>query len=112
MALVDAKRCCIRAVRGAHSWFRKIAPGFCQPTTGKLSLPVNQAVNGYLFQIREGEGSKRRGIGFAFHQLCPGYSGPHIPTAPYGYLAMGNLFPFLVDAKSLPSCSLLIRPQG
>ena len=27
-------------------------------------------------------GSERRGMGFAFHQLCPRYSGTLTPTAP------------------------------
>ena len=47
--------------------------------TGKY---VNPAENGYLFRIREGYGSKRRGIGSAFHQLCPRYSGTLIPIVP------------------------------
>ena len=40
------------------------------------------AVNGYLFRIREGKGSEMRGMGSAFHQLCPRYSGTLLPTAP------------------------------
>ena len=53
--------------------------GLCHARTGKLSL---SAVNGYLLQIREGQGSERRGMGSAFHQLCPRYSGTLTPTAP------------------------------
>ena len=59
---------------------REFEAGLCNATTGKISL-VNPAVNGYLFQIREGLGSERRGMGFAFHQLCPRYSGTLTPTA-------------------------------
>ena len=32
-------------------------------------------INGYLFRIREGKDSKRRGMGSTFHQLSPRYSG-------------------------------------
>ena len=46
------------------------------------TLSVNPALNGYLFRIRAGYGSKRRGVGSAFHQLCPRYSGTLTPTAP------------------------------
>ena len=41
---------------------------------------VNPAVNGYFF--REGQGSEMRGMGSAFHQLCPIYSRTLNPTAP------------------------------
>ena len=34
-------------------------------TTEKLSLLTS------IFLIREGQGIERRGMGFAFHQLCP-----------------------------------------
>ena len=45
------------------------------------TLSVHPAVNGYLFRIREGQGSERRGMGFAFHLLCPRYNGTLMPTA-------------------------------
>ena len=54
--------------------------GLRHATTGKLS--VNPAENEYLFRIREEQGSERRGMGSAFHQLCPRYSGILSPTAP------------------------------
>ena len=38
------------------------------------TLTVDQAVNEYLFRIREGKGSEMRGMGFSFDQLCPRYS--------------------------------------
>ena len=46
------------------------------------NLSVNPAVNEYLFLIREGYGSERRGMGSTFHQLCLRYSGTLTPTAP------------------------------
>ena len=46
------------------------------------TLNANPAVNGYLFRIREGLGSERRGMGSAFHQLCPRYIGTLTPIAP------------------------------
>ena len=49
--------------------------------TGKLSLSTQQKM-GTFFRIREGLGSERRGMGSAFHQLCPRYSGTLTPTAP------------------------------
>ena len=45
-------------------------------------LSVSPAVNGYIFRIREGKGSERRGMGSTFHQLCPIYSRTLTPTAP------------------------------
>ena len=59
---------------------REFEAGLRRATTGKLS--VNPAVNGYLFRIRKGKGSERRGMGSAFHQLCPRYSGTLTPTVP------------------------------
>ena len=41
----------------------------------RLGDSVNPAANGYLFQTREANGSERRGMGFAFHFLCPRYIG-------------------------------------
>ena len=37
----------------------------------RQNIYVNQAVNRYFFQIREGQGSERREMGFAFHMQCP-----------------------------------------
>ena len=52
-----------------------------QKVTVKRELEaVNPAVNGYLFQIREGQGSESRGMDSAFYQLCPRYSGTLTPT--------------------------------
>ena len=52
----------------------------CHAMNGKLS--VNPAVNGYLLRIREGEGTERRGMGYAFHQLCQRYNRTLTSTAP------------------------------
>ena len=41
----------------------------------------NTVVNPELFQIKEEQGSKKRGM-VSFHQLCQRYSGPLTPTAP------------------------------
>ena len=46
------------------------------------AFSVNPAVNWYLFQIREGKGSERRGICSAINMLCPGCSGFLTSTAP------------------------------
>ena len=43
----------------------------------RKTLSVNPAVNGYLFRIREG--SERKGMGSAFHRLCPRYNGALTP---------------------------------
>ena len=60
------------------AWVR----GSASPCGDWKTLSVNPAVNEYLFRIREGYGSERRGMGSAFHQLCPRYSGTLTPTAP------------------------------
>ena len=46
-------------------------------TLRQLETSIYPAVNGYLFQIREGQR-----MGSAFHQLCPRYNGPLTLTAP------------------------------
>ena len=56
--------------------------GWASPCYDWKTLSVNPAVNGYLFRIREDKGRERRGMGSAFHQLCPKYSGTLTPTAP------------------------------
>ena len=66
--------------------------GLHHAMTGKLS--VNPAVNGYLFQIREGQGSERRGLSSAFRQLCPKYSGTLTPTASTA-IRVWEIFTFL-----------------
>ena len=53
-----------------------------EPCGDWKTLFVNPAENGNLFRIREGQGSERRGMSSAFHQLCPRYSGTLTPTAP------------------------------
>ena len=60
------------------------------------SLSVNPAVNGYLFQIRESQGSKRRGMGSAFHHLCPRYSGTLTSTATMA-IRLWETFTFLLS---------------
>ena len=60
---------------------RKIVISSSGFAMGRLeTLSVDPAVNGYLFRIREGLGSERRGIGSTFHQLCLCWS--LTPTAP------------------------------
>ena len=56
----------------------ELEAGFRHATTGKL----NPAINGYLFRIREGEGSYRKGMGSASHQLNLRYNGALTPTVP------------------------------
>ena len=60
----------------------------------RLENSVNPALNGYLFQIREGLGTERRGMGSGFHQLCPRYSGTLTPTAPTA-IRLWETFTFL-----------------
>ena len=73
-----------RVVRAARLWCRK-SPYRVKSRLGsamrRLENSVNQAENGYLFRIREGQGSERRGMGSAFHQLCWRYSGTLTPIA-------------------------------
>ena len=71
-----------RVVRAARLWCRKSPYRVSSRLGDWKTLSVNPAENGYLFRIREGQGSERRGMGSAFHQLCPRYSGTLIPTAP------------------------------
>ena len=69
----DLREACSWVVRAAWLWCRKspegceFEAGLCHPTTENS---VNPAVNGYIFRIREGSGSKRRGMGSAFHFSC------------------------------------------
>ena len=37
----------------------------------RLENSVSAAINGYLIRIMEGKGSEGRGMGSAFHMLCP-----------------------------------------
>ena len=49
----------------------------------RLENSVIPTVSGYLFRTREAKGEGwARGMGSAFHQLCPRYSGTLTPTAP------------------------------
>ena len=61
---------------------RKVVSSRLGSAMRRLENSVNPAVNGYLFRIREGLGSERRGMGSVFHQLCPRYSGTLTLTAP------------------------------
>ena len=58
---------------------REFEAGLRYATTGRLCQPSSKWVP---FRIREGLGSERRGMGSAFDQLCPRYSGTLTPTAP------------------------------
>ena len=59
------------------------------------TLSVHPAANGYLI-IREGsKGSGRRGMGSAFHMLCPGHGGSKQVTAATAYTAMRSLTFFI-----------------
>ena len=49
--------------------------------TGKLSLSTQQKM-GTFFELGKDKAAKGRGMGSAFHQLCPRYSGTLTPTAP------------------------------
>ena len=61
--------------------------------TGKLSQPSCKWVP---FSNWEGLGSKRRGMGSAFHQLCPRYSGTLTPTA-RSAIRLWETFTFLIS---------------
>ena len=64
-------------VTKAHLWNRRSQVRIQDRPAGDCkTLSVNQTVTGFLFQIREGIGSERRGVTSAFHMMCPGYSGP------------------------------------
>ena len=53
---------------------------------GWKTLSVHPAVNGYLIQFREGlKGSGRRGMGSAFHVLCPRHGDSLQVTAATAY---------------------------
>ena len=84
--MIRSERRRYRVVRAAWLWdrnpteVREFVAGIGHPTTGKVS--VNQAVNGYLFRIREGKSSNRIGMGSAFHLLRPRYGGVVSLTAP------------------------------
>ena len=67
---------------GAESRCKVVSSSLASPSDDWKTLSVNPAVNGYLFRIRDGYGSERRGMGSAFHQLSPRYSGTLTPTAP------------------------------
>ena len=58
----------------------------------RLENSVNQALNGYLFRIREGWDSDRRGISSAFHLLCRSNSGILTPL-PLWLLGYGKPLP-------------------
>ena len=79
---------------GAESRRKARVPGWALACGDWKTLYVGPAVNGYLFLIREGQGSKRRGMDSAFHQLCPRYSGILTPTAPTTY-RLWETFTFL-----------------
>ena len=80
-SVVKAKSHRNRVVNDALIWCRELPEG-CQirprihhPSDDWKALPVHSAVNGYLFRIREGLGTERRGMGSVFHQLFPRYNG-------------------------------------
>ena len=79
---------------GAESRRKAWVRGSASPCGDWKTLSVNPAVNGYLFRIREGYGSERKGTGSAFHQLCPRYSGTLTPTAPTA-IRLWETFTFL-----------------
>ena len=67
------------------------------------TLSVHPAANGYLIKFREGsKGSGRRGMGSAFHMLCPGHGGSKQVTAATAYTAMRSLTFFFFSP--LDSC--------
>ena len=62
--------------------------------TGKLSLSTQQKM-GTFFELGKDKGSERRGMGSAFHQLCPRYSRTLTPTAPTA-IRLWDTFTFYV----------------
>ena len=67
---------------GAESCQMGVSSRLGSPSEYWKTLTVDPAVNGYLFQIREGYGRERSEMGSTFHLLFPRYSGTLIPTAP------------------------------
>ena len=63
---------------------RLLVRGWAWPCDDLKTLSVNPAVNGYLFRIREGYGSERRGMGSAFNPV-PKKQWDSNPHCPYGY---------------------------
>ena len=74
---------------------RKFEARLRHAATGKLSLSTQQKKMGIFFELGKDEGSERRGMGSAFHQLCPRYSGTLTPTAPL-LLDYGTPLPLLL----------------
>ena len=68
------------------------------------------AVNGYLFRIWEGLGSERRGMGSAFHQLCPRYSGTLSLTVPTA-IRLWETFTFFFSAIAHRD-TILVNAKG
>ena len=89
-----------RVVRAVRLWRRK-SPYRVSSRLGfvmrRLENSLCQPRNGYLFRIREGSGSERRGMGSTFHQLCPIYSGTHTPTAPKANRLWENFTFFITE---------------
>ena len=69
--------------------------------TEKLFLSTQQK-KGYLFRIREGQGSERRGMGSPFHQLCPRYNGTLTTTAPTA-IRLWDTFTFTFYSENIQS---------
>ena len=67
--------------------------------TGKLSLSTQQKM-GTFFELGKDKVSERRGMGSAFHQLCPRYSGTLTPTAPTA-IRLWDTFTFTFLCKAL-----------
>ena len=67
---------------------RELEAGLYHATTGKLCEPISKRV---FFELGKDKGSERRGMGSAFHQLCPRYNGTLTATAPTA-IRLGNLY--------------------
>ena len=76
------ERCCDQVVRVTWLWCRKLLEDhefWALLSDDWKTVFVHPAVNGYLFCMREGEDSERRGMGSTFHMPFPQYSGPLTP---------------------------------
>ena len=87
MCFVFIDSCCVfldsyrsRVVRAAWLLVQKVAVRWQVRGLENSLCPLSS--KRYLFRIKEGLGSERRGMDSAFHLLCPRYSGTLTPSAP------------------------------
>ena len=81
---------------------RRWALTFSNPfdITKRRRSQVVRAAESRLLRIRVEYGSERRGMGSAFHRLCPIYGGTLMPTAPTAIRLWGNLYLYRLFNKT------------